>query len=142
MTELLVGTKKGLFALAGEPGEPFEITDRAFPGEPVEYALHDPRSGRLLVSVTSPFYGPKLWYAGDGWEQAEGVELPGSGEAALERIWVIALGVEDGVVYAGGDPGCLFESRDGGQTFKLNRGLFEHPSRRRRRSGRRRRGTA
>ena len=65
MTELLVGTKKGLFALAGEPGAPFEVTDRAFAGEPVEYALHDPRSGRLLVSVTSPFYGPKLYYADD-----------------------------------------------------------------------------
>ena len=129
MTELLVGTKKGLFALAGEPGEPFEITDRAFPGEPVEYALHDPRTQRLLVSVTSPFYGPKLWYAGDGWEQAEGLELPAAGEAALERIWVIALGEAEGVVYAGGDPGCLFESRDGGATFKLNRGLHEHPSR-------------
>jgi photosystem II stability/assembly factor-like uncharacterized protein len=129
MTELLVGTKKGLFALAGEPGGPFEITDRAFAGEPVEYALHDPRSGRLLVSVTSPFYGPKLWYAGDGWEQAEGLELPAAGDAALVRIWVIALGEDDGVVYLGGDPGVLFESRDGGTTFALNRGLFDHPAR-------------
>jgi photosystem II stability/assembly factor-like uncharacterized protein len=129
MTELLVGTRKGLFALAGEPGAPFEVTDRAFAGEPVEYALQDPRTGRLLVSVTSPFYGPKLWYAGDGWEQAQGVELPARGEAALQRIWVIATGVEDGVVYAGGDPGVLFESRDGGQTFTLNRALFEHPAR-------------
>jgi photosystem II stability/assembly factor-like uncharacterized protein len=131
MTELLVGTKKGLFALAGEPGEAFEITDRAFAGEPVEYALHDQRSDRLLVSVTSPFYGPKLWYAGDGWEQAEGLELPAGGDAALERIWVITQGVEDDVVYAGGDPGVLFESRDGGATFTLNRGLFDHPARRR-----------
>jgi photosystem II stability/assembly factor-like uncharacterized protein len=129
MTELLVGTRKGLFALAGEPGAPFEVTDRAFAGEPVEYALQDPRTGRLLVSVTSPFYGPKLWYAGDGWEQAQGVELPARGEAALQRIWVIATGVEDDVVYAGGDPGVLFESRDGGQTFTLNRALFEHPAR-------------
>jgi photosystem II stability/assembly factor-like uncharacterized protein len=32
-------------------------------------------------------------------------------------------------VYAGGDPGVLFESRDGGATFELNRPLFEHPSR-------------
>jgi photosystem II stability/assembly factor-like uncharacterized protein len=129
MTELLVGTKKGLFALAGEPGEPFEITDRAFAGEVVEYALHDPRTDRLLVSVTSPFYGPKLWYAGDGWEQAEGLELPESGDAALERIWVIKAGEADGLVYAGGDPGVLFESRDGGTTFTLNRGLYDHPSR-------------
>jgi hypothetical protein len=132
MTELLVATKKGLFALAGEPGSPFEVTGRAFAGDPVEYALLDERSGRLLVSVTSPFYGPKLWYAdgpADGWEQAEGVELPAGGEAALERIWVIAAGVADGTVYAGGDPGVLFESRDGGATFALNRALYDHPAR-------------
>jgi photosystem II stability/assembly factor-like uncharacterized protein len=132
MTELLIGTRKGLFALAGEPGGPFEVTDRAFQGEPVEYALLDERTGRLLVSVTSPFYGPKLWYADgttDGWEQAEGVELPEGGDAALERIWVIAKGEADGIVYAGGDPGVLFESRDGGATFTLNRGLFDEPSR-------------
>jgi photosystem II stability/assembly factor-like uncharacterized protein len=132
MTELLVATKKGLFALAGEPGGPFEVVDRAFAGEAVEYATVDPRSGRLLVSVTSPFYGPKLWYAGDdtdGWEQAEGIEMPEGGDEALERIWVIRPGEADGVVYAGGDPGVLFVSRDGGATFRLNRGLYEQPSR-------------
>jgi photosystem II stability/assembly factor-like uncharacterized protein len=131
MTELLVGTRKGLFALAGEPGEPFEVTDRAFAGENVEYALMDPRSGRLLVSVTSPFYGPKIWYAADGWEQADGIELPRGGDVALERIWVITPGEEEGLLYAGGDPGVLFESRDGGATFTLNRGLYELPERQR-----------
>jgi photosystem II stability/assembly factor-like uncharacterized protein len=132
MTELLVSTRKGLFALAGEPGAPFEITDRAFAGDTVEYALLDERSGRLLVSVTSPFYGPKLWYADEstaGWEQSAGLELPAGGESALERIWVVESGEADGVVYAGGDPGVLFESRDGGVTFALNRALFEHPTR-------------
>jgi len=34
MTELLVSTKKGLFALAGEPGGDWEIVARAFAGEP------------------------------------------------------------------------------------------------------------
>ena len=132
MTELLVATKKGLFALAGEPGEPFEVVDRAFAGDPIEYALLDERSGRLLVSVTSPFYGPKIFYVddpADGWQQAEGVELPKGGDLALERIWVIATGEADGVVYAGGDPGVLFESRDGGANFTLNRPLFEHDTR-------------
>jgi photosystem II stability/assembly factor-like uncharacterized protein len=132
MTELLVSTRKGLFALAGEPGGPLEVVDRAFDGEPVEYAVLDERSGRLLVSVTSPFYGPKLFYVddpADGWQQAEGLELPESGDVALERLWVIAPGERDGTVYAGGDPGVLFESRDGGATFTLNRALFEHPSR-------------
>jgi photosystem II stability/assembly factor-like uncharacterized protein len=132
MTELLVGTRKGLFVLAGEPGAPFEVTGRAFAGEPVEYALRDPRSGLVLASVTSPFYGPKVFRAADPggeWEQAEGVELPESGDAALERIWTIVLGEADGVVYAGGDPGVLFESLDGGATFMLNRPLYEHPTR-------------
>jgi photosystem II stability/assembly factor-like uncharacterized protein len=132
MTELMLGTKKGLFVLTGEPGASFEVSARAFAGEPVEYAIRDPRTGRVFASVTSPFYGPKLWYTDDPggeWEQAAGLELPESADAALERIWVIVPGVTDGTVYAGGDPGVLFESRDGGATFELNRGLWEHPSR-------------
>ncbi len=42
---------------------------------------------------------------------------------------MIVPGEADGLVYAGGDPGALFESRDGGATFSLNRPLFEHPTR-------------
>jgi photosystem II stability/assembly factor-like uncharacterized protein len=134
MTELLAGTKKGLFVLEGEPGGPFDVTARAFAGEPVEYAVRDPRSGRLLASVTSPFYGPKIWYTDDPageWEQAEGVALPETGDAALERIWVLVPGESEGTVYAGGDPGVLLESRDGGATFELNRALWEQPTRER-----------
>ena len=131
MTELLVGTKKGLFVLAGEPGAPFEVTGRAFAGEAVEFAVRDARSGRIFAAVTSTFYGPKLFYFDeDGeWQQAEGLELPRGGDVALERLWVIEPGEAEGTIYAGGDPGVLFESRDGGATFALNRALFEHPSR-------------
>jgi hypothetical protein len=132
MTELLVGTRKGLFALEGEPGQRFEVGARAFPGETVEYALRDRRTGRVLASVTSSFYGPKIWYTDDPageWEQASGIALPEGGEAALERIWTIVPGEADGTLYAGGDPGVLFESRDGGASWELNRGLWEHPTR-------------
>ncbi|HWT22778.1 MAG TPA: sialidase family protein [Solirubrobacteraceae bacterium] len=132
MTELLVGTKKGLFVLEGEPGPPFELTARAFAGEPVEYAMRDARSGRVLASVTSAFYGPKIFHAEDPageWQQAEGIALPEGGDSALERIWVVVPGEADGLLYAGGDPGVLFESRDGGLTWELNRTLWEHPTR-------------
>jgi photosystem II stability/assembly factor-like uncharacterized protein len=132
MTELLLGTKKGLFALEGEPGGAFAVTARAFAGEPVEYAMRDPRSGRVIASVTSPFYGPKLWVAddpADEWQQAAGVELPDGGDAALERIWVIVAGEDDSTVYAGGDPGVLFVSRDGGLTWELERTLWDQPTR-------------
>src|SRR3954468_19630530 len=132
MTELLVATKKGLFALDGEPGAPFALTARAFAGEPVEYAIRDPASGRVLASVTSPFYGPKIFHAdepGGEWAQAEGVALPEGGDAALERIWTIVAGEDDATVYAGGDPGVLFESRDGGASWALNEALWNHPTR-------------
>jgi len=132
MTELLVGTKKGLFVLEGEPGGPFAVTARAFAGLPVEYVMRDPRTGRLLASVTSPFYGPKIWHADDPageWEQAGGLALPEGDGAALERIWVIVAGEADGALYAGGDPGVLFRSADGGLSWELDRTLWEHPTR-------------
>jgi BNR/Asp-box repeat len=132
MTELLVGTKKGLFALEGEPGGAFAVRGRAFAGEPVEYAMRDPRSGRILASVTSPFYGPKIWLADDvdgEWEQATGVALPEGGDKALERIWVIVAAEDDDTVYAGGDPGPLFVSTDRGATWELERSLWDHPTR-------------
>jgi photosystem II stability/assembly factor-like uncharacterized protein len=132
MTELLIGTRKGLFALEGEPGDAFDVTARAFAGETVEYALRDTRSGRIVASVTSPFYGPKLWWSDDPageWHQAEGVALPEGGDHALERIWTIVPGEADGLLWAGGDPGVLFASRDGGERWELVRGLWEQPSR-------------
>ena len=129
MTELLVGTRKGLFLLKGDPGEEFAVAARAFPGETVEYAMRDPASGRLLASVTSPFYGPKIWFLEDEeWQQATGVALPEGGDQALERIWTIVAG-EGGRLYAGGDPGVLFSSSDGGVAWHLNEALWTHPSR-------------
>src|SRR4051794_30204003 len=131
MTELLVGTKKGLFALEGAPGETFTVTARAFAGEPVEYAMRDPHSGRYFATMTSPFYGPKIFYADDPsgeWEQSTGLALPEGGEKALERMWIIVPD-EDGTLYAGGDPGVLFVSRDAGSSWELNRTLWEHPTR-------------
>jgi photosystem II stability/assembly factor-like uncharacterized protein len=132
VSELLVGTKKGLFVLEGDAGAGFEVRARAFAGEPVEYATRDPRSGRLFAAVSSPFYGPKIFYTDDPngeWTQADGVALPEGGDQSLVRIWVIVPGEAEGLLYAGGDPGVLFESRDGGASWTLNEGLWNHPTR-------------
>ena len=142
MTELLVGTKKGLFVLEGEPGAAFEVTARAFAGEPVEYAMRDPRSGRMLASVTSPFYGPKIWYTDD----PRGRVGAGGGRRAAggrRRRAGADLGDRDrrgatGSLYAGGDPGVLFESHDGGASLELNRGALGAPDARRLAARRRR----
>jgi photosystem II stability/assembly factor-like uncharacterized protein len=132
MTELLVGTKKGLFVLEGEPGAAFAVRARAFAGEPVEYATRDPRTGRVFAAVTSAFYGPKIWFTDDPageWQQAQGVALPEGGDKALERVWVIVAAERAGTLYAGGDPGVLFTSVDGGENWELHRTLWEHPTR-------------
>jgi len=131
MTELLVGTKKGLFVLRGEPGDEFEVAARSFAGEPVEYAIRDPRSGRYLASVTSAFYGPKVWVTDDPageWQETEGLTLPEGQEQALKRIWTIAPSEAEGQLFAGGDPAVLFESGDGGLTWSLNEAFWNQPT--------------
>src|SRR5262249_37221911 len=132
MTQLLVGTKKGLFVLDGDAGKPFEVTSRAFAGEPVEFAIRDSRTGRYLACVTSAFYGRRVFYAGDPageWEQAAGVELPEDAEKPLERLWTIVPAEDDDHLYAGGAPGVLFESHDGGAIWELNQSFWEQPTR-------------
>ena len=127
MTELLVGTKKGLFVLQGDPaaGEPFEIARRAFPGDIVEYAMRDPRTGRYFASHTSGFYGPRLMYTDDPtgeWTQATGPAFPEDGDdgPALERIWVITPGEADNLLYAGVAPAALFTTTHGGESWSRN----------------------
>ena len=131
MTQLLVGTKKGLFVLEGDDGA-FEVTSRSFAGEPVEFATRDERSARYFACTTSAFYGPKLFLTDDPageWEQAEGLALPEGAEQSLERLWTVVPGEEDGQLYAGGAPGVLFESRDGGATWALNEPFWNQPTR-------------
>ncbi|HEV2786702.1 MAG TPA: hypothetical protein VGV67_09965 [Solirubrobacteraceae bacterium] len=134
MTELLVGTRKGLFVLDGEPGSRFAVAARVFVGDPVDYAMRDPRTGRYFAAVTSPFWGPRIWFTDDeprggAWQPARGLALPKGGDETLKRIWVIVAGEADGLLYAGGDPGVLFESRDDGETWQLNEALWRHPTR-------------
>jgi hypothetical protein len=49
----------------------------------------------------------------------------------VKNIWQIALGRADepNVLYCGVEPAALFETRNGGETWSLVRGLFDHPHR-------------
>ena len=82
--------------------------------------------------MTSAFYGPKIFYTDDlakEWEQASGLELPEDAEKPLERLWTIVPAEDDDHLYAGGAPGVLFESRDGGLTWELNKPFWDQPTR-------------
>jgi photosystem II stability/assembly factor-like uncharacterized protein/molybdopterin converting factor small subunit len=130
--ELLVGTSKGLFVLRGPRSGRMEQAARKFSGTTVEFALRDLRSGRYLASVTNGHYGPRVYYTDDPlgeWEQSSGPVFPEDADAAVVRIWVIQVGEEPDVLWAGADPGALFRSEDGGRSWALNRGLWDEPSR-------------
>ncbi len=131
--ELLVGTRKGLFVLRGNRRRPLRVAARAFPGQSVEYAIRDARSGTYVAAVTHGQFGPRVFRSDDPtaaeWEQTDGPRFPDGTDASVERVWVIAPGEEPGVLYAGVDPAALYESRDGGATWTLNRPLWDEPSR-------------
>jgi molybdopterin converting factor small subunit/photosystem II stability/assembly factor-like uncharacterized protein len=129
---LLVGTQKGLFILRGVKGGAFRVAGRAFPGNAVEYAVRDARTGTYYASITSGFHGPRVWFTDDPtgeWEQSDGPAFPQDVDASVKRTWVIQPGESEGVVYAGVDPAALFRSDDGGRTWSLNRPLWDHPTR-------------
>jgi len=97
-----------------------------------EYATRDPRTGTYYASVTHGQYGPHLYFSDDPlgeWEEAQGPAFPDDADVVVKRTWVIQPGEEDGVLYAGVAPAALFESRDGGRSWELNRALWEQPSR-------------
>jgi hypothetical protein len=128
--QVLVGSRKGLFVLRGERGGPMDVAARAFAGAAVEYAMRDPRTGRFFASVTHGQFGPRLYVADDpagDWEQLDGPRFADGDDASVERIWIVTPGEADGLLYAGVDPATLFESRDGGRTWELNRALWEFP---------------
>jgi molybdopterin converting factor small subunit/photosystem II stability/assembly factor-like uncharacterized protein len=130
--ELLVGTKKGLFVLRGPRGEKMEVVTREFPGQTVDYAMKDARSGRYFAAATHGQFGPHLHFTDDPqeeWAQAEGPSFTPDEEASVERIWVVESGGEDEVLWAGVAPAALFKSTDDGRTWGLNQALWRDPSR-------------
>jgi hypothetical protein len=145
MTEVLlaVGTRKGLFLARrqererGAPG--WEFDSPHFAAQAVYSVGIDTRrdgAPRLLVGGDSAHWGPSVFSSDDlgaSWQEPArpAVRFPEFTGASLERVWQLQPGGADepGVVYAGTEPGALFRSEDGGETFELVRGLWEHPTR-------------
>ena len=108
-----------------------------FPGQAVYAMAYDDRDGRrrLWAAPGSEHWGSALRSSDDygkTWAGGEGtVAFPEKTGAALKRIWQIAPGraSEPNLLYCGVEPAALFESQDGGKTFHLMLGLWDHPHR-------------
>jgi hypothetical protein len=135
---LLCATRKGLFEFRrGKGGWTVERT--SFLGSPVSQVLHDPRDGALYAALDLGHFGVKLHRSEDGGETWQELAAPSyagieAGEAdapSLKLIWALEAAGPDqpGVLWAGTIPGGLFRSDDQGETWSLNRPLWDDPSR-------------
>jgi photosystem II stability/assembly factor-like uncharacterized protein len=136
-TLLMVGTRKGLWlGTSDEDRSDWSWTGPHFPMEEVYSVLLDKRGGRprLLAGCSSSWFGPQLRRSddlGSTWQETPNgaIRFPEDTGATLARVWQLVPGVEDGVVWAGTEPGAIFRSTDRGETFELVRGLWDHPHR-------------
>jgi photosystem II stability/assembly factor-like uncharacterized protein len=154
--QILLATKKGTLILDRNSGR-WTPRPIAHAGMSISYAARDPRNGTLWVAMDHAHWGPKLSRSKDGgatWENLTQIaypkgarfieqHLPTPGtdptaeqpttykDAALLKVWVLAFGgpKQAGTIHAGTLPGGMFTSRDGGDTWELNRPLWNHESR-------------
>ena len=141
---LIVGTRKGLILLKrGKAG--WKVTNYSHSASAVPYAALDHRTGTLWASLEHGHWGCKLHRSrdlGKTWEEIEVPKYPRQARmkswsdqkavpASMRYLWVIATGGDDQPerMYLGTEPGGLFRSDDGGETFRLVTGLWNHPSR-------------
>ena len=140
---VLVGTRKGAFILTGNDSRRhWQLSDLFSPGSDVFHLVYDRRGeGKLFAATNSMWFGPQVEFSqdlGKTWEQAQAqprfTDKPEYAEhdgPTVSRLWHIEPGRESepGVLYAGVQPAALFESEDGGVTWREVEGLSRHPTR-------------
>ena len=136
---LLVGTMKGAFILRSGAGrETWDLGGPYFPGSAVYAMAYDARDGRrrIWAGPNSMHWGGVLRSSDDfgrTWTNPEeaNVKFPEGTDAALKQIWQIVPGraSEPQTLYCGVEPAAIFISRDAGETWRLNDGLWNHPHR-------------
>ena len=138
-TVLLVGTTKGAFlARRDREAREWVVDGPHFPGEEVYALALDARRGKpvLWAAPGSPFFGTTLRRSDDmgaRWSDGEArpVRFPEASDLALQRIWQIRPGrrSEPDTMYLGVEPTCIFESRDGGDSWSPVEGFLDHEHR-------------
>jgi hypothetical protein len=112
----------------------WEVEGPLLDGWGVYHATVDPRNETLYAAANHVVYGPTVQHSTDRgrtWKRSKRVGLPEDSGLTLNATWHIEPGrpEEPDTLYLGGDPGVLFRSDDGGESWEVNRGVLEHPTR-------------
>lgn len=136
---LMIGTRKGLWLAHGDDDRATWTLDGPhFVMQSIASCAIDSRGStpRLLVGARSEHWGPSVFHSddlGSTWAEPDGgaVRFPAEADAAVAAIWQLRpdTAARPGVVWAGSEPSALWRSDDGGQTFALVDGLWDHPHR-------------
>ncbi|MGC2528055.1 MAG: protein kinase [Candidatus Acidiferrum sp.] len=136
---LMVGTNKGAFLLrSARDRTRWDVAGPYFHGQGINAMAYDARNGqhRLWVSTNNVMWGTFLRSSDDfgrTWTNPleANIRFPTDSGASLKNIWQICAGRENEpkTLYCGVEPAALFESRDGGESWCLAHGLYDHPHR-------------
>ncbi|WP_166352290.1 WD40/YVTN/BNR-like repeat-containing protein [Phytoactinopolyspora limicola] len=141
MSEVLVavGTRKGLWLLRSSDRRTWAVDGPHLLMKSVAACAVDARGGRtrLLVGASYDHWGPSVSWSDDlgaTWSEApdgSGIRFPADLGASVEAVWQIRpdTAQRPGVVWAGTEPSALWRSDNGGETFTLCQGLWDHPHR-------------
>ncbi len=136
-THLLVGTHKGGFILNSDKDrKKWRMSEPLFKGADVHHLSLDVRKNpKLFACVNSSWWGPNVQFSedfGETWQKPESeVRFEEGSELSVKKVWQITPGLDStpDVMFAGADPGALFRSTDGGQTWVEIKALTNHPTR-------------
>lgn len=136
---LMIGTTKGAFLLHSDASRTrWQLDGPHFAGEEVYAMALDQRAGGrvLWAAPGNAFYGTTLRRSDDlgrSWSAGEErpLKFPDGSGLSLKRVWQIRPGraAQPNHLLLGVEPSCLFESRDGGDTWCVMDGLLGHEHR-------------
>jgi len=136
---LMIGTRKGLWlARSDDDRQSWKLDGPQFLMQEIPACAIDTRgpTPRLLAGARSEQWGPSVFHSDDlgaSWTEPEGgaIRFPAEADAAVAAIWQLRPDTagRPNVVWAGSEPSALWRSDDGGQTFALVDGLWDHPHR-------------
>ncbi len=137
-TLLAIGTRKGLWLAHSTDRADWKLNGPFFLMNEVASVALDTRHSppRILAGLLSPHWGPTVVISddlGESWTEPEAgaIAFPAESGEALARIWQLQPDSAErpGVVWAGCEPISVWKSTDGGTSFELNEGLWNHPHR-------------